>query len=114
MTASDKSPSRKESRDEPMPEHPTSAEIERCKAAMSKPGPLSALQLIASGRAVVEVTDREVLIDTFDGRTVRDEDHPNCKMVLAGSWPLLRARMIDRYGLVTPAGHAVLAGAAHG
>lgn len=86
-------------------------ELERCMDAMSKPAPIRALALIASGRVIVEVVDggRQVLIDMVDGKAVRDEDHPDCKMGLAGAWPLFGAGMIDKFGVVTPAGHTLLA-----
>lgn len=94
-----------------MTEQFTDEEIAKCKAAMSKPGPISALQLIASGRVLVEISRdrRDVLIDSLDGRPVRDPDHPDRKMGIAGAWPLYRAGMIDEFGLVTEAGRAHLA-----
>ncbi|MDF2994520.1 MAG: hypothetical protein K0R27_157 [Xanthobacteraceae bacterium] len=77
---------------------------------MSKPAPLAALELIASGRVLIEVTrDGDVAIDRFDGRVVRDDEHPGEKMRLAGGWPLYKAGMIDDFGLVTDAGRAALA-----
>ncbi|CAO4133488.1 hypothetical protein [Methylorubrum extorquens] len=88
----------------------TAEHISRCKEAMSKPAPIQALRLIASGRASIEVTaSGDVLMDRFDGKRVRDPDHPDCKMGLAGAWPLLHAGMIDRFGVVTDAGRALLA-----
>lgn len=89
------------------------ADVERCKAAMSKPGPMNALALIASGRVEVELygPDRDVHIVTLDGKRVRDPEFPNDasrKMGLAGGWPLYRAGMIDQFGVVTPAGRAAL------
>ncbi len=92
---------------EPTPEH-----INRCMEAMSKPAPRSALRLIASGRVIVEVAgDGYVYIDRFDGKKIRDTDHPgeDRKMGLAGAWPLFHAGMIDRFGVVTEAGRALLA-----
>ncbi|WJS87277.1 hypothetical protein [Paracoccus sp. TOH] len=88
----------------------TADEIDHCKAAMSKPAPLEALKLIASGRAIVELTPdrRDLYIDSLDGRPVRDPEFPDRKMLLSGAWPLYRAGMIDEFGLVTPAGRAAL------
>ncbi|GEP11702.1 hypothetical protein MMMDOFMJ_1707 [Methylobacterium gnaphalii] len=84
-------------------------EIARCKAAMSKPAPMQALRLIASGRVIIEVTpEGDILIDRFDGKRVRDPDHPDCKMGLAGAWPLLAAGMIDEFGVITEAGRLAL------
>lgn len=88
-------------------------DIERCKAAMSKPAPLDALRLIASGRVEIEVygPNYDVHIVMLDGERLRDPDHPNDpsrKMGLAGAWPLYRAGMIDQFGVVTKAGHALL------
>ncbi|WP_234053676.1 MULTISPECIES: hypothetical protein [unclassified Xanthobacter] len=89
----------------------THEEVERCKAAMSKKGPLEALRLIASGRVIVELTydRRDLYVDSLDGRPVRDPDQPDRKMLLSGAWPLYRAGMIDEFGLVTAAGHQTLA-----
>lgn len=89
----------------------TNEEIERCRDAMTKPAPMRALALIASGRVVIEVVEggRDVLIDMVDGKTIRDEDHPDLKMGLAGAWPLYGAGMIDQFGTITPAGRAALA-----
>ncbi|MRI54880.1 hypothetical protein D8770_13055 [Methylobacterium sp. DB1607] len=86
---------------------------------MTKPAPIRALRLIASGRAIIEVTaSGDVLMDRFDGKRVRDPDHPDCKMGLAGAWPPLHAGMIDRFGVITDAGRALIAqadqGASHG
>lgn len=88
----------------------TEADIARCKDAMSKPAPIRALALIASGRVIVEVAQggRDVLIDTLDGKGIRDNDHPDCKMGLAGAWPLYGAGMIDQFGIVTDLGRAAL------
>lgn len=91
----------------------TAEEIERCKAAMSKPAPLNALRLLASGRVYVELTPdrRDLYISYLDKRRVRDPDHPTDprrKCLLAGAWPLYRAGMIDGFGVVTPAGHELL------
>ncbi|MCY0148301.1 hypothetical protein OEG84_11415 [Hoeflea sp. G2-23] len=88
----------------------TDEEIAHAKAAMKKPAPVGALRLIASGRAVVSLSKdgRDVLMEEIDGRKVRDPDHPDQKMGLAGAWPLFRAGMIDQFGVVTEAGRAVL------
>lgn len=88
----------------------SSEEIRKCVDAMAKPAPLDALRLIASGRVLVEVTHdgRDVLIDSLDGRPVRDPEFPDRKMGLSGAWPLYRAGMIDRFGLVTDAGRDAL------
>ncbi|WP_147048114.1 hypothetical protein [Methylobacterium gnaphalii] len=76
---------------------------------MSKPAPMQALRLIASGRVIIEVTpEGDILIDRFDGKRVRDPDHPDCKMGLAGAWPLLAAGMIDEFGVITEAGRLAL------
>lgn len=93
-----------------MPEGATETEIERCKAAMSKPAPLEALRLIASGRVLIELSHdgRDVFLDSIDGMLVRDPENPGGKLGLAGSWPLYRAGMIDQFGVVTPAGRATL------
>lgn len=84
-------------------------EIARCKAAMELPAPLAALRQLASGRMVVELEgkERDVVIDTIDGRPVRDAE--GRKMGMSGAWPLFRAGMIDEFGVVTEAGHAHLA-----
>lgn len=91
----------------------TPEEVEHCKASMSKPAPQQALALIASGRLVVELSDdrRNVILDSIDGRKVRDEDYPgeDRKCGLSGAWPLYRAGMIDTFGVVTPEGRAFLA-----
>lgn len=92
----------------------TPEEIERCKEAMSKPAPMGALRLIASGRAVIELASnrRDVLVSTIDGKPVRDPDYPDDpsrRMGLAGAWPLYRAGMIDQFGCVTEAGRELLA-----
>jgi hypothetical protein len=77
---------------------------------MLKPAPRDALALIASGRVLIEVAeDGSVTLDQLDGQPIRDPEFPDRKMGLAGSWPLLKAGMIDRYGLVTDAGRALLA-----
>lgn len=87
----------------------TEEHVQHCKAAMQKPAPIQALRLIASGRAIIEVApDGDVLIDCFDGKRVRDPDHPDCKMGLAGAWPLYAAGMIDQFGVITDAGRATL------
>lgn len=88
----------------------TPEEIAHCRAAMAKPAPLQALRLIASGRVIVEVSEdgRQVLLDECDGERIRDTDRPGHKMVLAGAWPLYRAGVIDRFGIVTPEGRASL------
>jgi len=85
-------------------------EIARCVDAMAKPAPMEALRLIASGRVIIEVTQdgRDVMIDSYDGKPIRDPDFPDRKMGLSGAWPLYRAGMIDRFGLVTDAGRATL------
>lgn len=92
----------------------TADEIAQCEAAMRKPAPLRALALIASGRVVIEISPdgRNVLLDEYDGQRFRDPEHPDRKMGLAGAWPLFGAGMIDRFGVVTPAGLATLAAAA--
>lgn len=94
------------------PEPMTPEEITRCKEAMRKPAPMQALQLIASGRVVIEVArgGRDVRIDELDGRPIRDPEHPDRKMGLAGAWALYGAGMIDQYGVITPAGRAALDG----
>jgi len=88
----------------------TAEELARCKAAMSKPAPLEALRLIASGRLIVELSRdrRDVLIDQVDGRMVRD-GAPDRKMFLGGAWPLYRAGMISAFGVVTEEGRRDLA-----
>ena len=91
----------------------TAEEIARAKAAMQKPVPLQALAAIASGRAIVSLwpTGRDVWLEEFDGQRVRDPEHPDRKMGFAGAWALFPAGMIDRFGVVTPAGVATLASA---
>lgn len=85
----------------------TPEEVERCRAAMSKPAPLEALALIASGRLVFEIdASGDIIIDTLDGKILRDNGR---KMGLSGAWPLYRAGMIDQFGLLTDAGWEVLA-----
>lgn len=88
----------------------TPDEIQKCVDAMAKPGPIDALKLIASGRAIIEISrdGRDVVLDSIDGKPVRDPDFPERKMGLAGAWPLYRAGMIDRFGLLTAAGHATI------
>lgn len=88
----------------------TEDEIAHCKEAMVKSAPVEALQLIASGRAIVEMTAdrRDIYIESLDGRVLRDPDHPDRKMLLSGAWPLYRAGMIDEFCLVTPEGYATL------
>lgn len=88
----------------------TDQEIERAKAAMAKPGPLNALALIASGRAVIEISKsgRDVLIVELDGRRVKDPDYPDDparKCGLAGGWALIPAGMLDEFGCLTKAAH---------
>lgn len=87
----------------------TPEEIALCKAAMSKPAPLEALRLIASGRLIIELSrdGRDVLIDQVDGRHVRDGS-PDRKMFLGGAWPLYRAGMINAYGVITEEGRRTL------
>lgn len=84
-------------------------EAERCRAAMVKPGPIEALRLLASGRVTIVVRNNKIYVDTFDGRIVRDPDHPECMMELAGSWPFVPAGIVDQFGCITPAGRAALA-----
>lgn len=88
----------------------TEEEIAHCKEAMAKPAPLQALRLIASGRAIVEMTEdrRDLYIESIDGETMRDPDHPNRKMLLSGAWPLFRAGMIDQFCMVTAEGRAAI------
>lgn len=88
-------------------------EVAKCVEAMSKPSPLQALATIASGRVLIELSKdrRNVCIIALDGKRVRDPDYPNDpsrKIGLAGAWPLYRAGMIDEYGVITPAGLALL------
>lgn len=88
--------------------------VARCHAAMSKPGPIDALRLIASGRVVIEVrADGNCYLDMMDGRKVRDPDHPESLMPIAGAWPLLTAGMIDQFGVITQAGRDCLVAAMH-
>jgi len=91
----------------------TAEEIEKCKAAMSKPAPRQALELIGSGRAVIELTPdrRDVRIVELDGRPIIDDEHPHLPpgMFLSGAWPLFRAGMIDEFGCITAAGRDLLA-----
>ncbi|RWR14235.1 hypothetical protein [Paenirhodobacter populi] len=86
----------------------TPDEIDECRAAMMKPAPIGALALIASGRAVVELSDdrRNVYLDELDGRKMRDRGH---KLSISGAWPLYRAGMIDDSCRVTDAGRKLLA-----
>lgn len=91
----------------------TPEEIEHCKASMSKPAPMEALALIASGRVVIELSRdrRNVSIIELDGRRLKDPDHPedmSRTLGLSGAWPLYRAGMINEYGVVTEAGRAAL------
>lgn len=87
----------------------TPEEIERCRAAMSKPAPREALALIASGRLVFEIEKSgDIMIDTLDGKKLRDPDTGR-KMGLSGAWPLYRAGMIDQFGRITDAGQELLA-----
>jgi len=88
----------------------TDEEIERAKTAMFKPAPVNALALIASGRAVIEISKsgRDVLIVELDGRRVRDPDYPDDptrKCGLAGAWALIPAGMLDEFGCLTKAAH---------
>lgn len=89
----------------------TPDEINACQAAMSKPAPIEALMLLASGRVVAHISDdgRQVFLDTLDGQKIRDRGH---KMSIAGAWPLYIAGMIDENCALTDAGHATLASAA--
>lgn len=86
----------------------TDEEIAYCNVAMSKPAPRAALEVIAEGCVIVEVTEagRGLVIDTCYGQKLRDRGH---KMGLSGGWPLLRAGMIDDAGKVTDKGRAFLA-----
>lgn len=84
--------------------------VRKCEAAMKKKGPLEALALVASGRVIVEVSKdgKDLYLDKLNGRSIRDSDHPNQKMILAGSWPLVASGAVDNFGLVTAKGHAYL------
>lgn len=92
----------------------TAEEIEKCRSAMAKPAPIEALELIASGRVLIEISPdgRDVLLESLDGRKVRDPDARDRKMGITGAWPLLRAGMIDEFGVITEAGRQKLASAA--
>lgn len=89
----------------------TAEEIEECNQAMSDQESIDALELIASGRLKIELTEdkRDVLIDKIDGKNLRDPYFPSQKMQLNGAWPLYRAGMIDDNGNVTQAGIEFLA-----
>lgn len=76
----------------------TPEEIEKCKAAMSKPAPRQALEAIAGGILVELTKDRRDMLVTYRGE----------RMFLGGAWPLYRAGMVDEFGCVTDAGHAYL------
>lgn len=90
-------------------------EIDRCREAVTKPACVQALALIASGRAIIELSpDRRgnVVIVELDGEQVRDPDYPDDpsrQCGLSGSWPLYGAGLIDVFGVVTPAGWKLLA-----
>lgn len=88
----------------------TDKEIQECESAMSKPAPIRALELIASGEALVSLSKdgRVVYIETYRGKRISDPDFPERKMALSGAWPLYRAGMIDQYGCVTKAGHNLI------
>lgn len=89
----------------------TEEEIARCREAMSKKGPQEALRLIASGRVIIDLTadGRDIYVESFDGRKVRDPDFPDRRMTMAGGWPLFIAGMIDEFGIITAAGRKALA-----
>lgn len=91
--------------------------LQRCKDAMSKPAPMDALRLIASGRATILVRGSEILLDALDGSAVReidDEITTTGRMLgLAGAWPLVGAGMVDRFGCVTEDGRKMLDQPAH-
>lgn len=77
-------------------------------AAMSKPAPAEALELLASGCVVAQLSadGKDVLLDTIHGKAVRDRGR---MLAIAGAWPLYRAGMIDETCAITEAGRAFLA-----
>ncbi|GBR54331.1 MULTISPECIES: hypothetical protein [Acetobacter] len=85
-------------------------EVEKCVQAMSRTACIEALELIASGFVIIELTSdrRDVYIDRLHGVEVRDPDNPCRKMLMSGAWPLFRAGMINQFGTVTPAGMKLL------
>ncbi|MDO9334987.1 MAG: hypothetical protein Q7T61_01170 [Caulobacter sp.] len=81
---------------------------ERCDAAIERRAPavVEALALIASGRVLIEVNtvSGNVVLESLDGKPVRDPEFRDRKMGLAGAWPLYHGGLIDQYGLPTQAG----------
>jgi hypothetical protein len=71
-----------------------------------KPAARGTLELIGSGRAVIEVDHKAHCgrVDTIDGVTIRDPEFPDRKMLLPGVWTLFQAGLIDAFGLITEAG----------
>ena len=77
-----------------------------------KPAVKGTLLLLATGRAVVEISfaGKCGYLDSFEGKLVRDDEHapPHDKMLMPGVWRLYEAGYIDQFACVTPAGIAAL------